>query len=247
MKYQQLARTALQKARARQTTTSQKTRKEGPPITQGKTEVTLRSAPYVHKVGPNHKLVGPWLGPFLVSEWPDTHDNYKINLPPIMQGIHPWIHRSHLRISLRPDLQAFPGLPEPISKEPVTIDASGREEWEVEKVIKDQIYRKQRRFLIHRKGYDEIEATWEPLNVLEGATTALRTYWFDTCNETIPFHLPWTYNECWSAWTVLTSEYIPLSPELYPAGFWIPIQDSDYSENETCYSLPSLDESELET
>jgi len=140
MKNQQLARTALQKARARQTATSQKRRKEGPPITPGKTEVTLKSEPYVHKIGRNHKLVGPWLGPFSVSEGPDRHDNYKLNLPPIMQGIHPWIHRSHLRIYLRPDLKAFPGLPEPSSKEPVTIDASGQEEWEVEKVLKDRIY-----------------------------------------------------------------------------------------------------------
>src|ERR1700759_2850783 len=43
MKNQQLARTALQKARASQTTTSQMRRKEGPPIIAGKTEVTLRS------------------------------------------------------------------------------------------------------------------------------------------------------------------------------------------------------------
>ena len=150
----------------------------------------------------NHKLVGPWLGPFSVSEGPDKYDNYKINLPPIMQGIHPWIHHSHLRIYLRPDLKAFPGLPEPISKEPVTIDASGQEEWEVEKVLKDGIYRKKRQFLIHWKGYDEIEATWEPLDLLEGASTALRTYWFETYNETILFHLPWTHNQVWSAWTV---------------------------------------------
>ena len=47
--------------------------------------------------------------------------------------------------------------------------------------------------------YDEIEATWEPLDALEGASTALRTYWFETYNETIPFHAPWTYNEVWSA------------------------------------------------
>jgi len=159
MKNQQLARTALQKAQARQTTTSQKRRQEGPPITPGNTEVTLRSKPYVHKIGRNHKLVGPWLGPFSVSEGPDRHDNYKLNLPPIMQGIHPWIHRSNLRIYLRPNLKAFPGLPEPSSKEPVTIDASGQEEWEVEKVLKDRIYRKKRQFLIHWKGYDEIKAT----------------------------------------------------------------------------------------
>ena len=59
-----------------------------------------------------------------------------INLPPIMQGIHPWIHRSHLRIYLRPDLKAFPGHPEPASKEPVTIDPSGQEEWEVKRFLR---------------------------------------------------------------------------------------------------------------
>ena len=95
MQNQQVARTALQKARAHQTTTTQKRRKEVPPITSGKTEVTLRSRPYGHKIGRNHKLVGPWLGPLSVSEGPDRYDNYKLNLPPIMQGIHSWIHRSH--------------------------------------------------------------------------------------------------------------------------------------------------------
>ena len=76
-----------------------------------------------------------------------------------MQGIHPCIHHSHLRIYLRPDPQAFLGFPEPSSKEPVTIDASGQQEWEVGKVLKDRIYRKKRQFLIHWKGYDEIKAT----------------------------------------------------------------------------------------
>ena len=247
MKNQQLARNALQKARARQTKTSEKRRKEGPPISPGQTEVTLRSEPYVHKIGRNQKLVGPWLGLFSVSEGPEKHDNYKIKLPPIMQGIHPWIHRSPLGIYLRPDLNTFPGLAEPACKEPVTIDASGQEEWEVEKVLKDRIYPKKRQFLIHWKGYDEIEATWELLDALEGASTALRTHWFETYNETFPFYLPWTHNEVWSAGTVQQPEYIPLSPELDPDGFWAPIQGSDYSETEKCYTLPFLDESEMET
>src|SRR6202000_245000 len=38
------------------------------------------------------------LGSFSVLEGPDKHDNYKLNFPPIMQGIHPWIHRSHLSV-----------------------------------------------------------------------------------------------------------------------------------------------------
>ena len=164
-----------------------------------------------------------------------------------MLGIHPWIHRSHLRIYLGLDLKAIPGLPEPVSNEPATIDASGQEEWEIEKILKDQINHKKRHFLIHWKGCDKIEATWEHLAALEGASTALRTYWFDTYNETIPFHLPWTHNECWSAWTVQEPDYVPLSPELDPYGFWSPIQDSDYLETETCFSPASLDETQLET
>ena len=50
MKNQLLARNALQKAKARQTKTSEKRRKV-PPIVPVTTEVTLGSEPYVHKIG----------------------------------------------------------------------------------------------------------------------------------------------------------------------------------------------------
>ena len=40
---------------------------------------------------------------------------------------------------------------------------------------------------------------------------------------------------------------MPLSPELDHDGFWAPIQDTDYSKTETRYTIPSLDESEIET
>ena len=140
-----------------------------------------------------------------------------------MQDIPPWIHCSHLQIYLRPDLKVFPGFPELASKEPDTIDVRGQDEWEVEKVLKDRIYRKKRQFLNYGKGYEEIEATWEALDALAGASTALKTYCFETYNETIPFLLHWTHNEVWSAWTVQQPEYITLSTELDPNGFWAPI------------------------
>lgn len=64
------------------------------------------------------------------------------------------------------------------------------------------------------------EATCDPLDVLEGANSAQRPYWFDTYNKITPFHLSWTHNQCWSALTLQTREYIPLSTELEPDGFW---------------------------
>jgi len=231
---------------SRQTTISENRRKDGPPIIPGTTEVTLLSKHYVHKIGRNHKTVGPWLGPFQVSEGPDTHNNYKLVLPDVMKGIHPWIHRTHLRIYLRPNLEAFPGLPTPHPQQPVTIDASGNDLWAVEKILNDRIYRKKRQFLVHWKGYDEIEATWEPIENLEYLRDDIKTYWFDTYGEAIPFEIPWTHNEAWSAWTVQEPEYIPLSPELDPDGFWAPVQDSDYTDEEEKH-LPTLDESNMET
>ena len=127
-----------------------------------------------------------------------------------MQGIYPWIHHSHLRIWLRLNLKAFPLLPEPASRERVTIDTLGHEVSEAEKVLKDRVYHKTLQCRIQWKRYGEIQETWELLDALGGASTVLLTYWFETYNETIPFHLPFTHYQGWSAWTVQQSEYASL-------------------------------------
>ena len=57
MKNQQLARNALHKARARQTKTSEKRRKEGPLIISGQSEVALRFEPYIHKLNETTNLL----------------------------------------------------------------------------------------------------------------------------------------------------------------------------------------------
>ena len=103
MKNQQLARKALEKARARQTSYSQRRRKEAETITPGITQVILKSLPYARQLKQSHKLIGPWLGPFDVSAGPDNNDNFRLELPPVMSRIHPWIHRSNLRVYLKSD------------------------------------------------------------------------------------------------------------------------------------------------
>src|SRR5688572_26345348 len=163
MKNQQLARKALQKARARQTSYSEHRRKEAENIIPGSTEVILKSLPYVKQLGRSHKTIGPWLGPFKTLEVPDNNDNFKLELPPVMSGIHPWIHRSHLRIYNKPDNIMYPGQRMAPPPAPVELDAQGEEQWEVEKILNDKIYWRKRMFLIKWKGFPDYEATWEPL------------------------------------------------------------------------------------
>ena len=45
-----------------------------------------------------------------------------------MSGIHPWIHRSNLRIYLRSDNTMYPGQRMAPPPEPVEIDAEGQEQ-----------------------------------------------------------------------------------------------------------------------
>src|SRR5215216_548858 len=171
---------------------------------------------------------------------------FKFDLPSVMSGIHPWIHRSNLRIYLRPDNTIYPGQRMTPPPEPVEIDAEGQEQWEVEKILNDKIYRRKRMFLIKWKGFPEYEATWEPLEGLQGATQMLRDYWIETYNTPIPFALP-DSGETRSAWTLQEPEYDILSPELDPEGFWQPIQDSDYSETEDPdHTLETIEESHQE-
>ena len=101
-------------------------------------------------------------------------------------------------------------------------------------------------FLIKWKGFPDYEATWEPLEGLQGATQMLRDYWIKTYNTPIPFALP-DSGEIRSAWTLQEPEYDILSPELDPEGFWQPIQDSDYSETEDPdHTLETIEESHQE-
>src|SRR5688572_25899590 len=102
---------------------------------------------------------------------------------------------------------------------PVEIHEEGEDEWEVEKILNDKIYRCKRMFLIKWKGFPEYEATWEPLEKLKGATETIREYWNNTYDTPIPFALPDSGPNI-SGWTSQQSDYVSLLLELDPDSFW---------------------------
>src|SRR5688572_24736246 len=90
---------------------------------------------------------------------------------------------------------------------------------------------RKRMFLIKWKRFSDYEATWEPLEGLKGATETIREYWNNTYDTPIPFALPDSGPNI-SGWTSQQPDYVPVSPELDPDGFWQSVQDSDYSDTE---------------
>ena len=116
----------------------------------------------------NQLLIGLCLEPFPFLKDYAINDNYKLDLPPVMQGLHPlhssqssWnVPQTRTSCLLRTPWTCFQSL--------VPIDASGQQELKVVKMFKNLISRKKGKFLNYSKGFDEIEAIWEPLDTHEG-------------------------------------------------------------------------------
>jgi hypothetical protein len=107
---------------------------------------------------PSTKLDDKFFGPFkILSQVNDVA--FRLRLPSSMK-IHPVFHVSLLKPK-DPDHTAFPQPPPP---DPVTV--SGQLEYEVEAILDSKRYYRSIRYLVHWKGYDASERTWEPYSSL---------------------------------------------------------------------------------
>jgi hypothetical protein len=74
-------------------------------------------------------------------------------------------------------LIAFPDRPAPLTRpEPAGTDDNGAPTWEVQRILDHRKQRKRNQYLVLWKGYPLSEATWEPIEHLNGALELLLKY-----------------------------------------------------------------------
>jgi len=115
------------------------------------------------------KFTERYIGPFRVKRVVNANA-YELELPPTMK-IHPTVNISQLK-QYHDGSDAFPSRPAPLTRPaPVVVANDGAPEWEVERVLDHRRYgrRKVLQYLILWKGYPVHEATWEPIEALDGA------------------------------------------------------------------------------
>ena len=102
---------------------------------------------------PCRKLSALFIGPFRVEE-PVGSQAYRLLLPPRYR-IHNVFHVSLLRPYHHRPGEAIANIAEP------ELAPDGSEVWEVEKILAERKHKGEKQYLLHWKGYDEDNATWE--------------------------------------------------------------------------------------
>ena len=120
------------------------------------------------------KFTERYIGPYRIKRVVNANA-YELELPASLK-IHPVINVSQLK-EYRDGAQAFPDRPVPLTRpEPVASEDNGAPEWEVDRVLDHRKNRKRTQYLVLWKGYPLSEATWEPIENLDGALDLVVQY-----------------------------------------------------------------------
>ena len=115
------------------------------------------------------KLMEKWIGPYEVTRV--TPNVVKLKLPKTLR-IHPVVNV----LRVKPYLGPLPG--QPVSQpSPVQVSEEHDEEYEVDYVVASRMYRHQLQYLVHWKGYEEHECTWEPASNVKNAPLAVEHFY----------------------------------------------------------------------
>ena len=122
------------------------------------------------------KFTERYIGPYRVKRVVNKNA-YELELPPQLR-IHPVVNVSILK-RYRDGSATFPDRPIEVTRpEPVAIEDSGSPVFEVERILEHRRQGRNKRvhYLVRWKGYPDHEATWEPIENLDGALDLVIDY-----------------------------------------------------------------------
>ena len=115
------------------------------------------------------KLTEKWIGPYEITRV--TPNAVELKLPKTLK-IHPVVNVSHLK----PYLGPLPG--QPVTRPgPVHVSEECDEEYKVEYIVASCIHKGKLQYLVHWKGYEEHECTWEPASNLKNAPSIVELFY----------------------------------------------------------------------
>ena len=125
------------------------------------------------------KLTEKWISPYEVTRV--TPNAVELKLPKTL-SIHPVVNVS----CVKPYLGPLPS--QPVSwPSPIQVSKERDEEYEVDYIVASCIYRRQLQYLVHWKGYEEHERTWEPASNVKNAPLVVERFYKE--NPSAPWKL----------------------------------------------------------
>ena len=115
------------------------------------------------------KLTEKWIGLYEVTQV--TPNAVKLKLPKTLR-IHPVVNVSHVK----PYLGPLPS--QPVSwPSPIQVSEERNEDYEVDYIVASHVYRCQLQYLVHWKGYEEYERTWEPASNVKNTPLVVERFY----------------------------------------------------------------------
>ena len=127
----------------------------------------------------SRKLTAKWIGPYEVTRV--TPNVVELKLLKTLR-IHPVVNVSHVKPYLGPlpgQPVSWPGL--------IQVSEEHNEEYEVDYIIASGIYKCQLQYLVHWKGYEEHEHTWELASNVKNAPLVVEGFYKE--NPSVPWKL----------------------------------------------------------
>ena len=141
------------------------------------------------------KLTEKWIGPYEISSvMPNA---VELKLPKTLR-IHPVVNISRVK----PYLGPLPGQPIP-RPGPIHVSEDCDKEYEVDTIIDSCIYKGKFQYLVHWKGYDESERTWELVSNLRNSPEIVEQ--FHKSHPSAPWHLRMTHADFSSLFSTMPS------------------------------------------